>query len=167
MPRRTRRTHSPSFKAKAALAALTLCMLATTGAERSHAQQRPGSMAAGVQLGAPGGVSFKRYLKPRFAYEGLAAWNFNNFFFLSGHALRERAIPDSPLGYYYGPGVAAGVQKEVSQSDFVLGVSGTFGVHFFANRYEVFLQVNPRLNLLPGTTGHFGGGIGVRYYFRE
>ncbi len=150
-----------------AVAALTLCMLATTGTERIHAQQRPGSMAAGVQFGTPGGVSFKRYRKPRFAYEALASWNLNDFFFLSGHVLRERAIPASPLGYYFGPGVLAGAQQKDSQSDFVLGVSGTFGIHFFANRYEVFLQASPRLNLLPGTTGHLGGGIGVRYYFRK
>lgn len=109
----------------------------------------------------------KLYRKPGFSYEALAAWNLSDFFFLSGHALYERTIPDSPLGYYLGPGGIAGIQKEDSQSDFVIGVSGTFGVHFFVERYEVFLQVNPRFELLPGTEGHIGGGIGVRYYFRK
>ena len=152
-------------------AAITLCVLAMTGAGRAHAQQPAGKTGVGVQFGKPGGVSVKLYRRPGFAYEGLAAWNLSDFFFLSGHALYERAIPDSPLGYYLGPGAVAGIQKKDSQSDFVVGVSGTFGVHFFVERYEVFLQVNPRLNLLPGTTGHIGGGIGggigVRYYFRK
>lgn len=142
-------------------------VLAITGAGQAHAQQPPGKTGAGVQFGQPGGVSVKLYRKPEFAYEGLAAWNLNDFFFLSGHALYERAIPDSPLGYYLGPGAVAGIQKKDSQSDFVMGVSGTFGVHFFVERYEVFLQGSPRFELLPGTKGRIGGGIGVRYYFRK
>lgn len=146
-----------------AAAILTICMPATIG----HAQQRAGAMAAGVQFGKPGGVSVKRYRKPDVAFEGLASWNLSDFFFFAGHALRERGISASPLGYYFGPGVAAGVRRKESRSDFVLGVGGTFGVHFFANRYEVFLQANPRLDLLPGAVGRLGGSLGVRYYFRK
>ncbi len=157
----------PKACARRSVAVLALCMLATTGIEPVHAQQRAGSAAAGVQFGTPGGVSVKWRGKRGFAYEGLAAWNLSDFFFLSGHILRERAIPASPLGYYFGTGVATSIRKQESQGDFVLGVSGTFGVHFFANRYEVFLQANPRFDLLPGTAGHLGGGIGVRYYFRK
>ena len=154
-------------RASWAVTAIMFFVLAATGAGQAHAQQPPGKTGVGVQFGQPGGVSVKLYRKPGFAYEGLAAWNLSDFFFLSGHALYERAIPDSPLGYYLGPGGIAGIQKEDSQSDFVVGVSGTFGVHFFVERYEVFLQVNPRFELLPGTEGHIGGGIGVRYYFRK
>ena len=155
-------------KARVTWAALIipLFVLVITGTGRTYAQQPAGKTGVGVQFGKPGGVSVKLYRKPGFAYEGLAAWNLSDFFFLSGHALYERTIPDSPLGYYLGPGAAAGIQKKDSQSDFVIGVSGTFGVHFFVERYEIFLQVNPRFNLFPGTTGHIGGGIGVRYYFR-
>lgn len=157
----------PQARAPWAVTAIIVFVLAMTGAGRAHAQQPPGKTGVGVQFGQPGGVSVKLYRKPGFAYEGLAAWNLSDFFFLSGHALYERTIPDSPLGYYLGPGGIAGIQKEDSQSDFVVGVSGTFGVHFFVERYEVFLQVNPRFELLPGTEGHIGGGIGVRYYFRK
>lgn len=157
----------PNACALRTAAVLTLCMLATTGIEPAHAQRQAGSAGAGVQFGTPGGVSFKRYGKPRFAYEGLVAWNLNDFFFLSAHALQERTIPASPLGYYFGAGLATSIQKKESQEDFVVGVSGTFGVHFFADRYEIFLQANPRFDLLPGTAGHLGGGIGVRYYFRK
>ncbi|MXW64250.1 MAG: hypothetical protein F4Y00_10550 [Bacteroidetes bacterium SB0662_bin_6] len=157
----------PKARAPWAVTAIIVFVLAMTGAGRAHAQQPPGKTGIGVQFGQPGGVSVKLYRKPGFAYEGLAAWNLSDFFFLSGHALYERTIPDSPLGYYLGPGGIAGIQQEDSQSDFVVGVSGTFGVHFFVERYEVFLQVNPRFELLPGTEGHIGGGIGVRYYFRK
>lgn len=157
----------PEARVQWAVPAILFFVLAMSGTGQAHAQQPPGKTGVGVQFGQPGGVSVKLYRKPGFAYEGLAAWNLSDFFFLSGHALYERAIPDSPLGYYLGPGAVAGIQKKDSQSDLVVGVSGTFGVHFFVERYEIFLQVSPRFELFPGTEGHIGGGIGVRYYFRK
>ena len=130
----------PEARVQWAVPAILFFVLAMTGVGPAYAQQPPGKTGVGVQFGKPGGVSVKLYRKPGFAYEGLAAWNLSDFFFLSGHALHERTIPDSPLGYYLGPGAVAGIQKKDSQSDLVVGVSGTFGVHFLRSAMKCFYR---------------------------
>lgn len=135
-------------------------------AGQAHSQSPPGSAGIGGQLGEPSGISFKLYQQPGFAYEILGAWDLDDFFFLNGHALYERAIPDSPLRYYLGPGVLLGIREDgTDESDFVVGISGEVGVNFFVERYEVFLHLTPRLGVIPDTEGDVGGGIGLRYYF--
>jgi hypothetical protein len=47
----------------------------------------------------------------------------------------------------------------------VIGISGQFGLNFFVEQFEVFLQLTPRLHVLPATDGDVGGGVGLRYYF--
>ena len=134
----------------------------------ARAQSPAGDLGLGGQIGDPSGITLKMYPRTGFAYEFLAAWDLDSFFFLNGHALFERPIPDSPLRYYLGPGVVVGVQENTGpreENDFVLGISGQFGVNFFVERFEVFLHLTPRLNVIPNTRGDFGGGIGLRYYF--
>lgn len=130
------------------------------------AQSPPGDAGLGGQIGDPSGVTLKLYQRPGFAFDFLAAWDLDQFFFLNAHALYERSIPDSPLRYYLGPGVVIGVNEGPDdESDAVIGASGQFGVNFFVEQFEVFLQLTPRLNVIPDTDGHIGGGVGLRYYF--
>lgn len=123
-----------------------------------------GTVGLGGQVGSPSGITLKWYDRPGFAYDVLAAWDLDDFLFLNVHGLFERPIPDSPLNYYFGPGAYIGIE-EGRDDDIVLGISGNFGLNFFAAPFEVFLQLTPRLNLIPDTDGDFGGGVGLRYYF--
>lgn len=146
----------------AIITAAAILALAGTAA----AQNPAGRVGVGGQLGEPSGITVKLYQRSGFAYEILAAWDLGDFFFLNAHALYERAIPDSPLRYYVGPGILAGVREgNADESDFVVGISGEVGVNFFVERYEVFLHLTPRLGVIPDTQGDVGGGIGLRYYF--
>lgn len=142
-----------------------LAALAAGNPKPATAQSPAGDFGVGGQLGEPSGVSIKFYQRPGFAYEVLAAWDLDDFFFLNGHALYEKAVPDSPLRYYLGPGVLIGIRENAPDDDFVIGISGEFGVNFFLERYEVFLHLTPRLGVIPDTDGDVGGGIGLRYYF--
>jgi len=111
-------------------------------------------------------VTLKLYQNPGFAYDFLAAWDFDRHFYLNVHGLYERPIPDSPLRYFIGPGGYIGIRSHPRRdNDVTLGVSAAFGVNFFVERFEVYLQVTPRLDLTPATQGDFGGGVGLRYYF--
>jgi len=47
----------------------------------------------------------------------------------------------------------------------VLGISVTAGLNIFAGQFEFYAQLTPRLDVIPSTSGRFGGGVGVRYYF--
>ncbi len=131
-----------------------------------------GRVGIGAQVGDPTGLSLKLYRRTTSgglfesakAFSFLAAWDLDNFFFLSAHALYERPIPDSPLNYYLGPGAVVGIDDRRAGDDFVLGISGAFGLNFFTDRFEVFLELTPWIKLIPETDGSLGGGIGVRYY---
>ena len=134
----------------------------------SSAFGQAGNVGLGGQIGEPSGVTLKLYEHPGFAYEFLAAWDLDDFFFLNAHVLFERPIPDSPLRYYLGPGVLIGFeenQPDRDEDELVIGISGQFGVNFFVERFEVFLHLTPRLSVIPETDGEIGGGIGLRYYF--
>lgn len=132
----------------------------------SHAQSPAGAVGVGGQIGDPSGLTLRLYQRPSFAYDFLAAWDLDRFFFLNAHAIYERPIPDSPLHYYLGPGAVLGIQEDGEDNELVIGMSGQFGVNFFVERFEVFLQLTPRLNVIPDTDGQIGGGVGLRYYLR-
>jgi len=50
-------------------------------------------------------------------------------------------------------------------NELALGLSASVGINYFVERFEVFLQLTPRLNLIPRTNADLGGGVGLRYYF--
>ncbi len=132
------------------------------------AQSPAGSIGLGGQIGDPSGLALKVYQRPGFAYDVLAAWDLDDFFFLNGHALYEKEIPDSPLRYYLGPGIVLGFRDDRparDEAEVVVGISGQFGLNFFVEQFEVFLQITPRLHVIPDTDGDIGGGVGLRYYF--
>lgn len=146
-------------------ALLPFLLLAVLLATDARAQDPASDIGIGGQIGDPSGVTLKLYQRPGFSYEFLAAWDLDSFFFLNGHALYERPIPDSPLRYYLGPGVIIGIREDSNdETDLVVGISGQVGVNFFVERFEVFLHLTPRLDVIPSTDGDIGGGIGLRYY---
>jgi hypothetical protein len=154
------------IRATLALACLTCLMIVLApGDARAQTSQPPGNVGIGGQIGSPSGITVKWYDGPGRAYDLLGAWDLNDFFFLNLHMLFERPLTDSPLNLFYGPGAYIGVQERRRENEVVVGISGNFGLNFFTERFEVFLQLTPRLNVVPDTHGRLGGGVGLRYYF--
>ncbi len=149
----------------AALFAVVLC--ATTSP--AQAQRAPGAAGLGVQAGEPSGITLKIYNPDRPSYDFLAAWSFDDFFFLNAHVLFERPLAienvDQPVQWYFGPGAYVGVYDDGS-SEAGLGVSGTIGLDILlADQFELYLQATPRFELVRETEPDIGGGLGLRYYF--
>ena len=132
--------------------------------EAAPAQTRYSSIGFGAQMGAPTGVTLRLYERAPYIYDFLAAWDLDDSFFLNVHGLRERPIRDSQLNFYYGPGGLFGIERRGNDLDVVLGASANVGLNYFVERFEVFLQLTPRLILLERTTADLGGGVGLRYY---
>lgn len=148
------------------LLALFFCSLSTV----IHAQ-RPGGVGLGVQLGKPSGLSLNLPTGGRASIDLLAAWDLDNFFFLNGHALFMQPLGSTPqLGVFYGPGLFIGVRdRDTRRWDFedevYAGASGTIGLNYFINQFEIYLRATLRLQLIDKTDGSAGGGLGLRYYF--
>ena len=152
------------------LLVLPLLLLRPPAQAQAPTQLPPARFGLGGQIGNPGGVSLKLYRSSRASYASrtsysiLAAWDLGESFFVHAHRLIERPLPDSPLNYVLGPGAVLGLEDRAN-TDLVLGLSALVGLNFFLEHFEVFLQITPRLLVIPRTQARLGGGIGLRYYF--
>lgn len=150
-------------------AVILLVLIILLSAVDSLAQDRDKKLGIGGLVGRTNGITMKLYLSStiqagRFtdltAVDINASWNLGDFFFWNGHLLRERAIPDSPLHYFIGPGFAFGYDS----GRLFWGPSAVLGVYFDRERFEVFMHVAPRLLILPDVHGELGSSVGLRYY---
>lgn len=153
-----------TFRASLLTLALALALYATP----AQAQRTSGSVGLGGQVGAPTGVTLKLYNAGGPSYDVLAAWDLDDFFFLNVHAQFNRPIEAENvegLEWFIGPGAYVGVVDRV-EDEAVLGISGRVGLNYVLDqRFEFFLQVTPRFDLVPETDADVGGGVGFRYYF--
>lgn len=135
-------------------------------AEEAQAQYRRGGLGIGGQLGDPSGLTLKLYRRPGFAYDFLLAWDLDaDVLFLNVHGLYERPLRTAPVRFFYGPGLYVGFRdRDPADDEVVLGISGSFGVNYFIEQFELFAQLTPRLRVVPDTDGSLGGGIGLRFY---
>ncbi|ARA92085.1 hypothetical protein AWN76_002130 [Rhodothermaceae bacterium RA] len=130
---------------------------------RLHAQEPPGRLALGLQVGDPAGVLLKLHRHPTRAYTLLASWDFDATVSVHLHRVREYPFDRSPLRFVAGPGVFTG-RTFRGDGAWQLGAGALLGVGFYRQRFEVALQLAPRLRLLPDREAIPGYGIGLRYF---
>ena len=136
-------------------------LVALPGAE---AQRASGDVGIGVHIGQPTGLTVKLYRETT-SIDFLAAWDFDDFFFLNVHALWDAHLNDAnTIHFYYGPGGYIGIRDAGNNDNVAIGVSGAFGIDFLIDKFEIFLQATPRLELVEKTDFDFGGGVGFRFY---
>lgn len=152
------------------LPGLLLAALFTLSFQYALHAQRPGGVGIGVQLGDPSGLSLNLPTGGRASVDLLAAWDLDDFFFLNGHALFMQPLNSAPnFGVFYGPGAFIGVRdRDRGRWDFddqvYAGASGTIGLNYFIDQFEIYLRATLRLQLIDRTDGSAGGGLGLRYY---
>lgn len=128
-------------------------------------QRAPGSVGLGLQVGRPGGLAIKMYRPGGIAYDAVLSTDADDFAAGYVHRLWEEPVPDSPLHFYFGPGVIAGVDGLSESTQVRLGLSAEAGLNFYAERFEVFLHVTPTLRFFPNSQAYLDGNVGLRYYF--
>ena len=135
--------------------------------------QQGGSVGVGFQAGAPTGLNLHfRGTKPM-RLDILFAWDFDDddrdFFFVNVHGLFFKPLSASPrFNFCYGPGAYIGIRDDNRRdrdNDTVLGFSGNFGLNMEIERFDIFLQLTPRLDIVPSTDFDMGGGLGARFFF--
>jgi hypothetical protein len=124
----------------------------------------------GVILGEPTGISVKKWVGDKSAFDGAAAWSFQGTGFLQLHAdylhhnFKLIGINQGQLPVYYGLGV-----KMVFANDPTVGIRIPLGINYIFGDapLDLFGELVPTLNLIPATEFNFGGGIGIRYWFHK
>lgn len=131
------------------------------------AQRASGDVGIGAHIGQPTGLSLKFY-KPTTSVDVLAAWDLDDFFYINVHSIWDEHLNEQEtVHFYYGPGLFAGVRDRGSDArmdEFGFGISGAAGLDVLINKFEIFAQVTPRLELIESTDFDLGGGIGFRVY---
>jgi hypothetical protein len=128
------------------------------------AQVRPGQVGVGAWAGNQSGLAVKYYAASATAYEAMLSREDGQLIALNAHLLREGPVPGSPLAFFAGVGVFAGL-LDAGGSRLTFGPSGSAGLNFFSRRFEIFLQAVPHLQLSPTLDARLGLGAGLRYYF--
>ncbi len=148
---------------------LVLCLLialsATEIAAARQSQNPPGRLGFGLQAGPLSGFSIKGY--PARGTDGrfesvvlTASLNFKGFAFAQAALLDELPLRTSPLTVYLGPGLAG----EVRDGRASAGIASAVGIRFFKARVEIYLELTPRLMLLPSREAYAAAGVGFRIY---
>ncbi len=120
----------------------------------------------GVIVGEPTGISLKFWQTSTTAIAGGLAWSFgvnSRFHFHGDYLLHNKNLLKEPnFVFYYGPGLRLRMGDEDR-----FGVRGVLGINYFFQTapLDMFLEIVPILDLLPGTYLSFNAGIGLRYFF--
>lgn len=123
--------------------------------------------SAGLLAGPTSGLGFKvLFQEPATGIRGTSvdlnvSFNGRGFLHVSGHSLREQALPDTPLRLFLGPGMVA----ELDDGTPRWGISAAIGGYFLRGPYEVLFELMPQLLVTPERQGSFGAAVGLRYRF--
>ena len=120
----------------------------------------------GVMVGEPTGLSAKLWTSDATAAQFGVAWSLNNYLHVHGdmimHVFNVVEVSKGELPFYVGLGA-----RVLFADDLTIGVRVPLGAayQFESAPFDLFLEVVPILNLVPGTDFDINGAIGFRYFF--
>ena len=126
------------------------------------------TVGVGIILGEPTGISIKKWTGSTTAFDLGLAWSLggNNEFHIHGdylwHNYSVFKVDSGKLPLYYGIGLRARLATDTQ-----VGVRGVIGLaYIFAEApIDIFLEIAPVMDLIPGTAFGFNGAIGARFFF--
>jgi hypothetical protein len=123
-------------------------------------------LGLGIIIGEPTGLSAKLWTTEKTALDAAVAWSFSGTGYMRVHADLiwhnfSLDVTQGKLPLYYGLGA-----KLLLSSELGLGIRIPLGVAYLFDSapLEVFAELVPGLDLLPGTGFGIDAAIGVRYY---
>jgi hypothetical protein len=132
-----------------------------------------GPLGLGVILGDPTGISAKLWTGKAIALDGAVGWNLERYLHLHAGMLWHNygllRVAQGELPLYLGLGgrlflhETEGQEKDQSH----LGIRGVAGLEYlFAHiPLDLFAEIAPVFDLIPGTELGIEGGAGLRFFF--
>jgi hypothetical protein len=141
----------------------------------SFAAAAPEGIGLGFIGGEPSGLSAKKWLSDRTAFDAALAWSYWGYGALHIHAdflwHTKNMIQDANgfLPLYIGVGGRVKLANDVSETQHPLrvGVRIPLGAEYVFTMLPVgvFLEVVPIFNVVPNTAFDWNSAAGIRYYF--
>jgi len=122
----------------------------------------------GVILGEPTGICCKFWTGSNTAIDGAAAWSFADENALHLHAdylfhnFDWYEVEKGKLPFYFGLGGRFKLEKD-TKVGIRIPIGGTYIVE--GAPLDIFLEIVPVLDLVPGTEFELNGAVGIRYFF--
>ena len=138
------------------------------------AAAEPSGFGLGIIIGEPTGLSAKAWLSGNTAVDAAAGWSSRHEyvhlhadFLLHNFGLFDVDPGDLPLYYGIGGRLVLADGNHDHNDEMTAGLRVPVGVSYLFDTapFDLFLEVVPLLNLLPGTEFDINGAVGVRYYF--
>ena len=150
-----------------AIIALTT-FLCFSAPEHAQSQNRSGSTGIGFILGQPTGISIAHWTVDTRSFALGAAWHFSSHssFLLHTDYLFHRFEFLTPekgfMSLYYGIGGRIHISGREA-----IGVRLPVGIsyHFEQAPFELFFEIVPIFDIVPGTEFSGNSGLGARFYF--
>ena len=124
-------------------------------------------LGLGIIIGEPTGLSAKMWTSEKTAIDAGLAWSFSGSGYMRVHADMlvhnfSIDVDKGQLPVYFGLGA-----KLLLASDLGLGIRIPVGIAYLFESapFDIFLEVVPGLDLLPGTAFGIDAAFGVRYFF--
>lgn len=121
--------------------------------------QRNYNTALGIRIGPTAGISFKQFVSPSGAFEGILSTRWHGFMFTGLYEVHHKAFDHPGFNFYYGVGGHVGYWNvgryrhpwwDSSGEYTVLGVDGILGLEYSFSGIPLNLSVDwkPMLNLV-------------------
>jgi hypothetical protein len=148
---------------KTILLITTLLTIITTNATGQES-----GFGAGIMLGDPTGISLKNWTSMSNAWDVGIAWGIgkHDSFHIHGdylwHSFDLIKVDKGILPLYYGVGI-----RLLFADDSHFGIRGVVGLDYLFDGIplDIFLELAPIFDMVPGTEFSFNGALGVRYFF--
>jgi hypothetical protein len=143
-----------------------ICLLSIAAILSLNALAQESGFGIGIIVGEPTGLSAKLWITENTALDAGVAWSFSGNGYLRLHTdmLWHKTLIEVEKGklpLYYGVGA-----KLLLASDLGLGIRVPVGLayQFESAPVDIFVELVPGLDLLPGTGFGIDAAIGARYY---
>ncbi len=133
-------------------------------------QGRPAGLGIGVFAGEPAGISVKAWRNRQHAANVEVGWSFpDEILYIVGDYLVH--FPQAVKTYSWFPYLGVGVEfrgdKNNGDWEFSPGLRVGGGIEYIQNKFGIFAELYPVIELVPRTPVRVAGGIGIRYYFTD
>lgn len=141
----------------------------------SHAKNTSAGLGAGVVIGDPTGLTFKKWLENNKAVDAALAWGLGHdsrvvlHSTLLFHKWALFKLEQLPIDLYYGIGGRfRNINSDYKKDDIIeIGPRAPLGLRTQLKTValEIFSEISVTLNLIESTNIDFDVGIGARYFF--
>jgi len=158
-------------------AALILCLVPGFAAGQNYGP------SLGIILGSPTGFTFKYVFAPTSAIAANAGWGLTGSVHFAASCDYQFLFPQTMrwtdefegtshelkgITWYLGVGgrlLIAEDPDNTNNTDLHVGVRLGGGLEYAINRFGIFLELYPVVDVIPSTDFDFMGGLGFRFYF--